>query len=1124
MNSVIGVLFSRYRTVLLTFFAIVVLGTSSYMNIPKSNSPDITIPRIYVSLHMDGISPADAEQTLVIPMETSLRTLPNIKSIKGSSYEGGGNITIEFDAGFDADTAYNDVKEKVDRVTLPDNANKPLIFEIATSDAPVLSIVLSGDLTNGQLIKIAEKLQENLESRQEILEANIIGSRTEILEIVIDPTLIENYNLNPTQIASVFKGYNQLVAAGVQEDKKGRFSIKVPGLINSADDVLNMPVLTDGNAQLRIRDIATIKPAFRERSSYARFNGDESVIIEIVKRTGENIVSTVKVAQYITEQAKESLPTGLKINYINDQSKGVRDILSDLQNTIMVAVILVMIIVVLAMGIRNGIMVGLAIPGAFLLTFLNLDIAGYTVNNIVLFALILSVGMVVDATVVIVEYADRCRMAGMRAVDSYISAVKTMMWPLISSSATTLAAFIPLLFFPGIAGEFMKFLPITLIIALSASLIMALVFIPILAVHFTTISRNIATIAVGVITGFTAQTIISTLVSAPTETSPSADIPPNAVQVDLGSVLAPVLAIILAIWAVRVFRQKYLNALIPIDNQNILSEKNKTPVDEIHDDLPYDLSKISGIQGTYIRFLDSVINRPRLVFTAIGVLMVASVSIYVMNSKGTEFFPTSEPESLTLNIRAEGNMSVYEKDAIVRQVENRVMQFAISNKDIKNLYTVAGHVGGKDGDKIGYIRIDLKSWDKRRKAEAIQNDLMKIADEFSGIYLETFIPQNGPSGGGKPINIEVRSESRATSREASQILATHLETNTQSKVIDLTNNISKPGIDWQLSINRQEAFKYNINIATLGTFIKFATSGVKLDSYRPENRNTGLDIIARFPRDYRTLEQIENLRISSTDGGIPISNFVIKEPIPKTAILYRSNSTPYYSIKADVPQGESVANAITTIQNELKMLSLPKGATIDFQGQNRESNEAQTFLSKAFFIAIGSMFVILLIQFNSFFQTALVLSTVVMSFTGIFWGLTLLNEPFGIVLSGIGIVSLAGIVVNNNIILLDTYNKLNAPNADHHRVVLVTCAQRLRPVLLTTITTVLGLMPTAFGLNFDFATRIVELDPPSIQWWKQMSVTIASGLTFSTILTLVMTPTLLVWRYKRNTQSNTAQS
>ena len=1098
MYSIIDALFSRARTVILTFFAIAFLGGYSYIAIPKAHSPDIKIPVIYVSLHMDGISPSDSEKMLIIPMENSLRSLAGVKSMKSSAYEGGGNIILEFDAGFDPDNAYGDVKEKVDsaKSKLPKNADDPTISEVSTSNEPVISVVLSGDLTNAQLVGIAETLKDALEGRQEILSADIQGSRDDVLEITINPSLLESYNLDPTTIAATFKNYNQLIAAGIQENSTGRFSIKVPGLITNGEDVLNMPIITDGNAQIRIRDIATIRPTFKDRSSYARFNGKESVVLEVVKRTGENIVSSTAIVRAVTEEMRKSLPSELKVNYVNDRSEGVKTSLIDLQNSIIVSVILVMIIIVLAIGIRNGIMVGLSIPGAFLLTFLNLYTFGYTVNVVVLFALILSVGMLVDATVVVIEYADRCRQSGMRAIDSYLTAIKTMLWPLISSNATTLAAFIPLLFFPGIPGEFMRFLPLTLIITLSASLLMALVFIPILALYFTTVVRMLTTALAFALP----YSIINNILT----------------KMGMGTV-AVLSAILLGGLMAFIYRQKFINKLFPYEKDERASNNNIIPdvVEEVHDDLPSDLNEISGFQGKYIRFLDRVVNKPRRVVLTITAVIGASVALFIATSNGVEFFPSSEPTRLTVNIRGEGNMSVYEKDAIVRKVEKRVMQLAAEKHDIKNLYTVSGHVGGKTGDKIGYIRIDLKEWDARRKAKKIQEDIQAFSSDFPGVYVEAFIQKDGPGGGGKPVQIEIKSQSREKAKDAARILMAHLTNNTKSGVIDVTSDVNSPGIDWRLELDRQEASKYNINVATLGTFLKFATTGVKLDSYVPDSGTDEIDIVARFPSDYRTLEQIGNLRISSKDGGIPISNFISREPVAKTSIISRSQSIPYYSIKADVSQGESSSNATMIISKELETLKLPDGVTIDFQGQNREENEAEEFLSKAFFIAVGVMFIILLIQFNSFFQTGLILSTVVMSFGGIFWGLALLQAPFGILLTGIGIVALAGIVVNNNIILLDTYNKLKTQTNDHHRAVLVTCAQRLRPVLLTTVTTVLGLMPMALGVNFDFAGRAIEIDPPSIQWWKQMSVTIASGLTFSTVLTLVMTPTLLTWWHKR---------
>ncbi|MEC7944183.1 MAG: efflux RND transporter permease subunit, partial [Pseudomonadota bacterium] len=478
--NIIGAALSRSRTVIASLIVLLIAGFFSYINIPKEARPDVNIPIIYVSMSLKGISPEDAERLLVRPMETELKSIEGVKEIRSKAYLGGANVLLEFEAGFDADQALNDVREKSDiaKAELPDNADEPRVEEVNLSLFPIIIVTLGGEVPERTLLKISRNLQEKIEGVSSILEARIGGDRDEQVEIVIEPFLIDSYGLDPRKILDAISRSNRLIAAGELDATKGSYSIKVPGLFENVNDILDMPLTVSGDSVVRLRDIGFVNRTFEDRKTYARLNGQPAISLEIKKRTGENIVEAVSAVKAVVEKERAKWPAAITVTFSGDDSKNIRNMLRDLQNNVLLAVLLVMIIIVAALGIRSGILVGIAIPGSFLTGILVLSAFGLTVNIVVLFALILSVGLLVDGAIVVTEYADRKMVEGTPPTKAYSEAARRMSWPIIASAATTLAAFFPLLFWPGVVGEFMKFLPITLMAVLLASLAMALIFVP----------------------------------------------------------------------------------------------------------------------------------------------------------------------------------------------------------------------------------------------------------------------------------------------------------------------------------------------------------------------------------------------------------------------------------------------------------------------------------------------------------------------------------------------------------------------------------------------------------------------------------------------------------------------
>src|SRR5690554_2357529 len=480
MYTLIEACVRRPCPVVLVLVILLIAGLYSYFAIPKESEPDVAIPIIYVNLTHEGISPEDAERLLIRPMETELRNLKGLREMRATATEGSAVLILEFDAGFDADQALLDVREKVDtaKAELPDDTDEPFVQEVNVALFPVLVVNLHGNVPERTLIALARDLRDTLEGLPGVLDAEIVGSREELLEIIVDPVRLESYGLSYEEIFNFVSRNNRLVAAGALDTGAGRFAVKVPGVFEELEDLLNLPIKTDGLRAVTFRDVATVRRTYKDAESFARLNGERSVSLEISKRIGSNIVEVVDSVRRTVAEEQASWPPTLKVTFTQDTSEDVRTMLGDLQNNVLTAVLLVMVVVLAALGPRSAGLVGLAIPGAFLGGILVIWMIGYSMNIVVLFSLIMAVGMLVDGAISVVELADRYLAQGYGRIEAYMRAAQRMAWPVTSSTATTLAAFMPLLFWPGIIGEFMKYLPVTLLVTLSGSLLMALIFVP----------------------------------------------------------------------------------------------------------------------------------------------------------------------------------------------------------------------------------------------------------------------------------------------------------------------------------------------------------------------------------------------------------------------------------------------------------------------------------------------------------------------------------------------------------------------------------------------------------------------------------------------------------------------
>jgi len=1012
MFTLIDYAISHARLTLATLFFLLIAGFVAYETIPKESEPDVKVPIIYTSVTQRGISPEDSERLLLRPIETKLKSIGNVKEMRSTAFEGGGYVLLEFDAGFDSKSALADVRAKVDEAKrdLPKDVDEPIVQEVNLSLYPVLVVALAGNVPERTMLRIARNTKNAIEQVPGVLSAELRGSRDETVEIVAEPMLMKSYNISLDQLITATAASNSLVAAGALEGASGRFAVKVPGLIERPADVLKNPVVASAGATVTVGDVATVKPTFKDATSITRVNGHPAMTIEVSKRTGANLIDTVDGVKKTVEKLKATWPEGVQLTFTQDKSKVIRQMLADLQNSVATGVLLVVVIILFALGFRASLFIGIAIPASFLAGVLGLQLAGLTVNIVVLFSLILAVGMLVDDAIIVSEYAERRMSEGTPAREAYSQAAKRMAGPVIAATATRVAAFSPLLFWPGIVGEFMKYMPITLIATLSASLVVALVFTP-----------------------------------------------------TLGALLG-----------------------------------RAAPVP--HDDRAAD-------KGLYMRTVRLALARPGATLGLALMLLIVVQVAYGKFGRGVEFFPSVEPDYAQVIVHGRGNISLEEKNKAIAEVE----KFVLGNKGLKTVYTRIGEQprGSSEitEDTIGIIQFEFADWKERPSAHEIMDQIRKDTANIPGVLAEVTGPRAGPPTG-KPVQIQLGALDPdllpAAAKKVASILAQ------RSDIRDLDDGLPLPGIDWRIEVDKAEAAKYGVSVSNVGSAVQLVTNGVKITEYRPAEADKQVDILLRFPDDRRSLDEIDDLRINTTVGNVPIGNFVKRIPAQRVGYINRIGGNRVMTVSSNLAEGVQSAKVQEEITAELAKTDLGQGVTFRLKGEDEERAKASAFLMKAFGTAIFLIFAILLAQFNRLTSVALVLSAVILSTIGVLLGLMIMQQPFGVVMTGIGVIANAGVIVNNNIVLIDTYDRLRREGMAAYDAILETCRERARPVVLTAVTAILGVLPIAFGVNLDFLLREVTVGAPATQWWISLSTAIVFGLGFATLLTLIVTPAALM--------------
>ena len=1031
MINIIDYIMQARRTIVFLMIIIISIGSLTYINIAKDAEPDIDIPFIYVTVPHQGISPEDSERLIVKPLENQLKTIEGIEEMNGSASNGFGSVLLEFDINFDKDKALGDVREKVDMVKskLPQDAEEPIVLEFNMAELPTIVVSLSGDVPDRTLFYHAKRLQTKIESIPGVLEAPVTGDREDLMEILVSPSKLENYNISLMDLIRSITGNNRLVAAGSIDKGQGKFSIKVPAVYESAQDVYNLVIFSSGDGAVTLGDVAEIRKTYKDTESFARVNGRPAVALQVKKRIGENVLEINEKVRLEAEEYVENLSENIEINFTSDNSDYILEMLKSLQAAVTNAIISVMILVIGALGIRSALMVGISIPTSFLMAISLLALSGGYINMMVMFGLLVSVGLLVDGSIVMVEYADRKMAEGLNRLDAYTQSYKRMIWPIISSTATTLAAFLPLILWPGVSGQFMKWMPFMVSLVLVSSLFSALIFIPVMG--------------------------------------------------------------------------------------SIFGKTEKKDAAKLND--KFDLRNLSGFTKVYIDILQKLIKTPIVtVISSIGIVIIL-FNLYVNFNAGARYSVEGDTNQMTVHIIARGNLSPSQKLGIALDVEDIV-------RTVDGIKTTSTLIGGasaeqmimSDGesrsDEIAMMMIELKPVHERRHADILRQEILGKTSILPGVIVESYKVERKPESG-KDIQIELTSSNNLQLTKVTDSISNKLKS--MDGIMEVDDTRSLPGIEWIINVDRELAGKYGVDVSIIGSIIQLVTNGILVDKYRPDDSEDEVDIRVRFPRDYRQLEQFDQLRIPTPDGAIPLSNFVKREPQQKVTSIERSNGARILKIRANTMIDPITGKKIlpfdknVEIGNWINEQNFSKDVEIKFGGTNEDGEESAAFLGRAMLGALFLMFIILLTQFNSFYQAAITLSTVVLSTVGALTGLLITGQVFSVIMSGLGIVSLAGIIVNNSIVLIDTFNRLKNDAKSLNEAILHSAAQRLRPIVLTTTTTMIGLTPVALQITIDWFGRSIEFGGLMSAWWVPFSTAVIWGLGFSSLLTLFLIPTLL---------------
>ena len=1025
----------KSRTSLSVLLLLVLSGFYALNFLPKATEPQVNFPGAYIGVGYEGVSPEDSERLLAKPLENALRTISGVIDVRSVSQTGYSAVVVEFDQDVDIDDALYDVRVKVEeaRAELPLDAKEPTIREFTSTDEPILTISVASDiLPQRVLVNLTQDLQDLIETHPNVLQAELNGVPEDLIEAIVDKSKLESYGISMSQLYQAVSNNNRVIPAGFQDTGSGRFAVNVPSVFSTLEDIETLPIKVSGNSVVTLKDVADVSLTFKDRGGYSRVNGQQSLSIDVQKRLGTNIIDTVTDIRAMVEEEVGNFPEGVNLTFVRDDSEWALSMISELQGNVLTAIVLVMIVVLAALGFRTSMLVGLAIPFSYLFALLVLLVLGKEFNFMVMFGMLIAMGMTIDGSIVVTEYADRKLAEGMNRVEAYSAAATRMFWPVLSSTTTTLIAFSPLMFMPGF-GAFMRDMPITVFCVLVGSLLYSLVFAPILGALFGGLAKQ---------------------------------------------------------------SEDEINDIRLLESSDPLSLK--------------------GATGSYARSINRYLDTPGQTISIILGAIILCIGLWAQHGKGIMYFPKVAPQFAEVDILARGNLAVDEIRDIVVEAEQKILDV----EEIEML-SVWSNSGGRPGlgrrsgssDKVGGMFVEF--WTEEDAVSDL--DGFEIIDvlrdrftDTSGYIVQVEAQEGGPPIG-KPLQLSVTGNNEKRIVSAVKQIRNYVES--LGSFVDIEDSTVTRGIEWELQINRTKAAQYGAGLSDVGASVQMVTNGIKVGEYRPLNLDREVDIRVRFPKSERNIDQLGNLNVQTMKGLVPVSSFVDTNIKPATKSITRKDGKRVHSLSARVVDGAIPSVQIKKVKDWLETVDLGQGIAVSDDGFDKYNQEAAEFLILGFITMLFVMLIVLVAQFNSFYQSIIVLSAILLSFGGVFISLLILDRSFSTLQTGISCVALAGIVVNNNIVLIDTFNllKRNNPGSSTKSLALRSAILRLRPVFLTSFTTIAGLLPIALGYSIDLVNRSIKTGSYITSFWEQMAGSLVVGLTVATILTLVVTPCALAF-------------
>jgi multidrug efflux pump len=1078
----------KHRTSILMLIAITaILGMVSYTSVPKEASPEVTIPLISVSVVYPGVAPRDMETLVARPLEEELNAIADIRELTSTSVEGYTNVMAEFDNRMNMDAALQKVREKVDlaKPRLPADAEEPSITEFNLSDFPIMQVNVSGPYGLERLKDVAEDVRERLEQIPSVLSVNLSGGLEREVRVDVDLPMLKFYGLDFNDVVDAIRNENVTIPGGVVDVGTQEYALRVAGELMAAEPIEDLVVLTRNGRPIYVRDVARVDFAYKDRSTYARLDGDPVVTLDVVKRAGENIIETAAAVKAAIDVMEPGFPAGTVVKITGDQSQFIEEMVSTLENSIISGLILVLAVLLFFLGVRNAGFVATSIPLSMLLSFIVMGLLGISMNMVVLFSLILALGMLVDNAIVVVENIYRYLEEGYDNWTAARLATGEIAMPVVASTLTTLAAFGPLLFWPGIMGEFMGYLPLTLIITLSSSLFVALVMVPVLCGLFMKLDG-----------------------------APSAPLTPAARYTLLGVAgvvllgiagANPLTAVLLLVTAVALVA---LHRFLMVRLARWFQE-----------------AAVPFVLARYERRLRWALSHRLIIMGGAAGTFVLTVALFMVFNRGVELFPQTPPAQVMVRVDAPSGTRPEVVNRIAEQVEAQLQELE-GIEDARSVVATVGSsgdaitrlfMGGADANvTVQFVDFKDRRHDVFETLVAMQEGIGQgIAGAELNIAREEMGPPTGP-----PVNLEIAGDDPDLLKRMADRAKMILQAAPVGRLLDgLDSDMSDGRQELVIDVDREKAALYGLSTLKIGSTIRSAIQGAEAGKFRQGEDE--YDIVVRLAETYRQeLDALQDLTIL-TDAGDQV-------PLPSVATWYveegagsvrRKDLERVVTLSSDVVAGVNSNAVLREVQETLARAGfdadLPPGYTMRYTGEQEEQQEAQEFLGSAFLIALLLIGFILISQFNSVVKPVIILTSVLMSTVGVLLGLMIFRMPFGIIMTGVGIISLAGVVVNNAIVLIDYVDVLRERDGLSRREALVKGGMtRFRPVVLTAVTTVFGLIPLAVGLNFNFFGLFTSLSPDlfwggeQAAWWGPMAIAVIAGLTFATVLTLILVPVM----------------